>query len=501
MKLNFRYILFWLVILSVSCTSAKKLNYKITSEKHSPEELKKDLYVLKEALTEAHPGLYWYIAKVQLDSVFTAVSSEINKPLTSLEFYRLVAPAVSKIRDGHTRLIFPGLKKSEKQKQEDKEKGKAPLNQFKFKIIDNRLFVAGNTSADTTIKKGVEITGIDGKPVTEVLANLESLFSSDGFNETFKSRYTEKQLSGLFKTYYNKSDSIELTLNEQDHLITYYKKPVDSNLLKDKKFQNRIRLEKEKVKYKGFDENEEPLLDLKIIPAQEKTALLKVRSFSFPGDDHKRFFEEAFQEIRSEKIENLILDLRNNPGGKLSACKTLFSYLTDREFSFLSDLEVKDKWYPSRKYFDNKFILDIQNAFLVKKSDVGYKARIKGVKPIAPNKLHFDGDLYVLINGYSFSASTLLAANLHGIKRGIFIGEETGGGYNKCTAGIIPLVTLPESRVKLRLPLIKIAPAITRETEGRGVFPDYPVKPVLDDLLNEKDPELDFTLKLIASGK
>ena len=109
--------------------------------------------------------------------------------------------------------------------------------------------------------------------------------------------------------------------------------------------------------------------------------------------------------------------------------------------------------------------------------------------------------MYVLINGYSFSASSLLAANLHGINRAVFIGEETGGGYNKCTAGIIPLLTLPETRVKLRLPLIKIAPAKTRDLEGRGVLPDYPVTPTLSHIVNNKDTELDFTLKLIAEGK
>lgn len=489
-----------LIILSASCTSTKKLNYKLTSQKHNPEDLKKDLRILKNALEEAHPGLYWYVSKKEVDSVFSSVDNRINTPLTSAEFYRLAAPAVTMLRDGHTRLILPGIKKSEKEKETDKKKGKAPLSQFNFKIIDNKLFIIVNNSSDSTLIKGSEIERIDGKPLKEVVSNIESLFSSDGFNETFKSRYTEKQFSGLYKTYYNKSDSILLTINGKNHLITYFKKPVDSVALKDKKLQNKLRKEREKRRYKGFGENDEPLLDLQIIPGSVRTGVLRVRSFSFPGDDHKKFFEEAFEEVKNKGIEKLILDLRYNPGGKLSACKTLFSYLISKESAFLSDLEVRDKWYPSRKYFDNKLILNIQNAFIVKRSGFGYRARLKGIKPVTPAKLHYTGDLYVLINGYSFSASSLLAANLYGIKRGIFIGEETGGGYNKCTAGIIPLVTLPETRVKLRLPLIKIAPAKTRDLEGWGVLPDYHVMPELNDLLNKKDTELNFTLKLITEG-
>lgn len=483
-----------------SCTSIKKVNYKITTQKYTPQELKKDLTVLRNALDEAHPGLYWYISKAKLDSTFSAVENKIEHPLTSAEFYRLTAPVVTEIRDGHTRLILPGIRKTDKEKEIEKKKGKAPLSQFSYKLINNKLYIITNTSSDSSLVKGSELKKIDDLPVTEVVNNLKSLFSSDGYNETFKDRYLEKQLSGLFKTYYQKSDSIKLTVNGKDHLINYYKKPADSTLKKDKKTILTQKKEKEKKRYKGFDENDEPLLDLNII-AGTKTAVLKVRAFSFTGDDHKRFFEEAFVEIKRKDINKVILDLRYNPGGKLNACKSLFSYLTNRKFIFLSDPQVKDKWYPSRKYFDNKFILNILNVFFVKKNRTGYQARLNGVKPSKPNELHYDGDLYILINGYSFSASSLLAANLHGIKRGIFIGEETGGGYNKCTAGIIPLVTLPETRVKLRLPLVKIAPAKTRTLEGRGILPDYPVSPTLDDLLNKKDTELDFTLKLIAEGK
>ena len=241
-----------LIIISASCTSTKKLNYKVSTEKHNPEELKRDLGVLKDALVEAHPGLYWYVSQNEIDSIFSTVENKIDKPLTSSEFYRLAAPVVAKLRDGHTRLILPGIKKSEKEKEADKKKGKTPLNQFKFKIIDDKLFVIENKSADSSLLKGSEVKRIDGKQVKEVLSNLESLFSSDGFNETFKNRYTERQLGGLYKTYYSKTDSIKLTTNSKDHLITYFKSAVDSTALKDKKLQSRLRQEKEKRRYKGF---------------------------------------------------------------------------------------------------------------------------------------------------------------------------------------------------------------------------------------------------------
>jgi C-terminal processing protease CtpA/Prc len=491
------YLFFFLFC---SCTSVKKLNEKITVQKHDSTALKKDLAVLKTALEEAHPGLYWYTSKFKIDSIFNRVESQLKQPLTSREFFRLTAPAVTVIRDGHTRMIMPGIRKTDKEIESDKKKGKAPLSQFSFKIINTKLFITANRSSDSSLFKGSEIKFIDHIPVAELLNNLSSIFSSDGFNETFKNRYLEKQLNGLYRTYYNKVDSVVLTENGKDHLVTFYKEPADTSAL-FKKLKKIKEEEKDKRKYRGFDENDEPLLDLRIVSERPSTAVLKVRSFSFSGDDHRRFFKEAFQEIKDRNIQNVILDLRFNPGGKLSACKTLFSYLTNREYRFLGLPQVKDKWYSSRKYFDNRVILNIQNLFMVKKTRTGYTARLRGVKASKPNPLHYEGNLYVLINGYSFSASSLLAANLYGINRGTFIGEETGGGFNKCAAGIIPLVTLPETRVKLRLPLIQISPAITRDIEGHGVFPHHTVIPDLEDILNNKDTELDYTFKLIAQGK
>ena len=75
--------------MSASCTSTKKLNYKISTQKHNPEELKRDLKVLKEALIEAHPGLYWYVSGSEVDSIFNEAENKIDKPLTSSEFYKL----------------------------------------------------------------------------------------------------------------------------------------------------------------------------------------------------------------------------------------------------------------------------------------------------------------------------------------------------------------------------------------------------------------------------
>ena len=198
----------------------------------------------------------------------------------------------------------------------------------------------------------------------------------------------------------------------------------------------------------------------------------------------------------------MILDLRDNGGGSLTACRNLFAYLVDKDFVYLTKTEVDKRFNP---YLHTKGILNalkvvpfqIVNTLLLVKHKDKYKLNYKGMKPLHPKKNHYDGKLYVLINGYSFSASALISANLQQIKRAIFVGQETGGGYNGCVAGSIPILNMPNSKLKLRMGLYPVRPNAHTETVGRGIFPDYEIKTTIEDVIAGKDKELDGVLSSI----
>ncbi len=98
--------------------------------------------------------------------------------------------------------------------------------------------------------------------------------------------------------------------------------------------------------------------------------------------------------------------------------------------------------------------------------------------------------MYVLINGGSFFASSLISSNLKGSERAIFVGEETGGAYNGKVAGMLPMLKLPKSKLNFRLGLARLAPYYKTANDGKGVFPDLEIKPTLEDRINGNDPEL-----------
>ncbi len=70
----------------------------------------------------------------------------------------------------------------------------------------------------------------------------------------------------------------------------------------------------------------------------------------------------------------------------------------------------------------------------------GYFER-KRFKPKKKN--HFDGTVYILTGGNTFSASTLFTQAVKHQKNVVVTGEETGGGAYGNNAWLIPDITLP----------------------------------------------------------
>ena len=87
--------------------------------------------------------------------------------------------------------------------------------------------------------------------------------------------------------------------------------------------------------------------------------------------------------------------------------------------------------------------------------------------------------------------------------RAVFIGEETGGGYYGNTSGIIQSFILPNSKLIARLNFIKYVNdrKDKKARFGRGVFPDYSVKPTQQSITKGIDVEFEYVLELINSKK
>ena len=114
--------------------------------------------------------------------------------------------------------------------------------------------------------------------------------------------------------------------------------------------------------------------------------------------------------------------------------------------------------------------------------------------------LVYNGNLYVIINGGSYSASSLISTNLQANKRAFFVGEETGGDYNGTVAGLMPKFKLPNSKLTMSVGTVYLSPLEIRQEIGRGIFPNKEIKQTLKSKIKNQDVELIWILNDIKQN-
>ena len=153
-----------------------------------------------------------------------------------------------------------------------------------------------------------------------------------------------------------------------------------------------------------------------------------------------------------------------------------------------------DTGYNNNYYYHTAKITNLQ-------PNTKYYYKIKADKLSKPDKNAFSGKIFVLINGASFSASSILTSKLKNDKRAVLVGEETGGANDGTVAGFYSYQTLPNSRIDLPIGLVFVQPDITPTNTKKGVVPDIPVQETMDDIIHKKDPQLEWIINEIKKEK
>ncbi len=190
----------------------------------------------------------------------------------------------------------------------------------------------------------------------------------------------------------------------------------------------------------------------------ERTGYLRLTSFNENSSDQIKKKIKDFK--KDNKVENYILDLRNNPGGLLSQAIKISDFFLDN--GEIVSTKSKRK-YENRKWF-------------AKKGDI-----INGET------------LVVLINYGSASASEIVAGALKDHKRAILVGENTYGKGS--VQSIIPL----KNNGAIRLTVSKYYLPSGKSISKVGVEPDIEVAEGSNEFRidTDTDNQLDYALKLL----
>lgn len=214
--------------------------------------------------------------------------------------------------------------------------------------------------------------------------------------------------------------------------------------------------------------------------------------------------------LNREKVEHLIIDLRENGGGSGDTNVALASFLLKKPFIWNKPIQQKairfGAWTKDVETWGDRTEIFEPPVGNFRRLASGFYERI--TNKTTPDKRQnalaadrFSGRVTLLSSPVNASGMTMLIAKLKDEKRVSVIGEATGGSAEGPTAGRIFFLKLPNSGFVVRVPNFWNLMSISAFTQGKGVASDIEVKSTLEDFLADRDEAMEIAKTTSATAK
>jgi C-terminal processing protease CtpA/Prc len=281
-----------------------------------------------------------------------------------------------------------------------------------------------------------------------------------GEKESFKTKKLEKDFHIFLALIYGSFSDFEITVNKSEYNL-------------------------KGTNWEAFQEVSKPKFELRFY--DNDIAYIYKRMF-MPPKDFMHFMDSVFTVISGKQINYVIIDnLRG--GGLTDLADSLMSYFTNKPYRLME--KQKTKISPlTKEYRETKKAEGIiQDGYFIQEYP----------NHSVDRKNRFSGKTCILTGPLSYSAGTCFPAAARCYQNAFIVGEESGqpllsnGGQNQ--------FMLPETKMVCMTSLSIVYMPCNNNDQINGVFPDFNVTPTLDDLLNDREYTLEYTLKLIRENK
>jgi Peptidase family S41 len=491
---SIQYCIFVLIaLLCTFCSSSKKIVQP--NRQYPASQLQKDYTLFRGILEESHPSLYWFTPKDSMDYYFDCGYQQIQDSMSERDFRMLLTNVIVKIRCGHTSV------RASKKYSRYLDTAKLKLFPLSLKIWDDTMVVTSNINRrDSILKRGTIITGIEGHSANQLIDTLLDYVTGDGYATVgkYQSLSNRGNFATLYRNIYGLPDTMQVEYldpsGELRHTFLTAYDPKDT--------LGKLRLNFPKPSKKEIRQRELVATRNVQIDPSLSSAFMTVNTFS-RGNRLKGFFKKSFRAIDDLNLQHLVVDLRANGGGDAGISTMLTQYLIDKKFKLADSLYTVKRSSRYRSHIKWQRVYWLMTRFVTRmRSDGNYHFGYFERHYFKPRKKdHFNGNIYLLTGGNSFSATTLVLKALQGQSNVTIIGEETGGGAYGNSAWMIPDVVLPQTGVRFRLPKFRLVMDKDLVKEGRGVMPDVPVRATPELILKGIDPKIEVVKEIIKKSQ
>lgn len=220
------------------------------------------------------------------------------------------------------------------------------------------------------------------------------------------------------------------------------------------------------------------------------------------------FLNEFFTKIKEQKVDTLVIDLRNNGGGDFNLCLQLLYYMTNKtdlkdftEYVYTSEV-YKSYYKKEYKNFAASYQLKNNaeppsNKLILKGKQNGEFSLFdkitdpKSVYYIKPDRPVFNGTVIVLANTNTGSAAALLTSLIQDNLLATIIG--TSVGNNPTGATVYTPFKLPKTKADVSISSCYLMRP--DKLSGKIQIPDIWIEPTMKDWIMGKDPLFEKSIK------
>jgi Peptidase family S41 len=422
-----------------------------------PQGLRADLDHLIRVCDAVHPDLFAATSREQTSDRVASLGVSLDRPMTRLEFYPVVAALAASFSDPHTYVNSP----NEEWTRFTNAGGKIlPLdvNCSPAGTVLNRAYVEGSQ-----LLPGDILDSINGVPAARLLAEaLARTAGRDAYRYSIASRSFRRTvwLAGLAAPF-----AISARRPATGRQITEALDGLPAaELLKN---MNAAQAP--------------PPQDYCFVRLEDEIGYVDFRRMA-NSENFDEFLKSTFSAIRDRPIVGLIVDLRHNGGGDSRLGEALLNYITDKPYRMAARKEWKVsheiraqlkrhvaawiRWMPLEMFLETG-----RKLWLTPVGQVAVFA--SGTTTPDANPLRFRGPVCFLIGAGTFSSAMMLADAVAECDLATLIGEETGGEPN--AFGEVYSFDLPNSRLTVGVSSARYIGASGEGDRTGGVRPDVEI--------------------------